>query len=108
MSRLKPKHSAVPSTNVLRLAGLVLSMICKPDVIMKHTTNTMIAPATGAGMTDKSALSFGDSPNRMNNPPAAKPITREVAPEAPLRDTLLDDVSEATQPMRPEIVTQML
>src|SRR3954451_15727765 len=107
MSRLRPKHKAVPSTNVLRLSGLVLSMICRPDVIMKHTTNTMIAPATGGGMIDNSALSFGDSPNRMNNPPAAKPIIREVAPEAPLRVPLLDEVSEATPPMRPEIVTQM-
>src|SRR5262245_47642675 len=107
MSRLSPKHSAVPRTKVLRLSGLLLSMICRPDVIMKHTTNTTIAPATGAGMIDRSALSFGDSPNSMNNPPAAKPITRDVAPDAPLSDTLLDEVSDATPPSRPEIATQI-
>ncbi len=36
MSRLRPKHSALPRTKVLRLSGLVLSMICRPDDHKAH------------------------------------------------------------------------
>ena len=74
---------------------------------MKQTTKTTIAPATGGGIIDRSALSFGDSPNSMSKPPAAKPMTREVAPDAPLSDTLLDEVSVATPPSSPDAATQI-
>ena len=72
---------------------------------MKHTTNTTMAPTTGAGMIDSSALSFGENPRRMNRVPAATPIHLLVAPDAALKETLLDEVSDATPPSRPETVT---
>src|SRR4051794_26727411 len=80
-------------------------MICNPDIIMKQVTNTTMAPTTGAGMIDRNALSFGEKPRTMNKTPAATPIHLLVAPVAPLKDTLLDDVSEATPPSRPDTVT---
>src|SRR5258706_9865025 len=58
-------------------------------------------------MRNREARNCVYRPKWMTTPPAAKPITREVAPEAPLRDTLLDEVSEATPPSRPEIATHM-
>ena len=58
-------------------------------------------------MIDSSALSFGDNPRRMNRAPAATPIHLLVAPDAPLKETLLDDVSDATPPSRPDTVTAM-
>ena len=96
MSRLKPKQSAQPMTKILRVSGFDVRMICRPDIIMKQMTNTTMAPITGAGMIDSSALSFGDKPRRMNRAPAATPIHLLVAPDAPLKETLLDDVSDAT------------
>src|SRR5262249_43782527 len=98
MSRLSPKHSAVPITKVRRVSGLELRMICRPDIIMKQTTNTTIAPTTGAGMIDRRALSLGEKPSTMNSAPAATPIHLLVAPDAPLSETLLDEVSDATPP----------
>src|SRR5262245_23193993 len=80
-------------------------MICRPDMIMKLATNTKIAPITGGGMIDSSALSLGEKPSRINSPPATKPITRLVAPEALLNDTLLAEVSEAIPPSNPDRVT---
>src|SRR2546422_8447845 len=105
MSRLKPKQSAVPITKVLRVSGFELKMICRPAIIMKQTTNTTIAPTTGAGMMESSALSFGEKPKRMDKAPAATPIHLLVAPDAALKETLLDEVSEATPPSRPDTVT---
>src|SRR5262249_7356403 len=107
MSRLSPKQSETPITKTRRVSGFELRMICRPDIIMKQTTKTMMAPTTGAGMIDSSALSLGEKPSRMNSAPAAIPIHRLVAPEAALRDTLLDDVSDATPPSRPDTVTAM-
>src|SRR5579871_1754579 len=72
---------------------------------MKQTTKIRIAPATGAGMTDSRALSFGENPSKKNSAPAAIPMRRLVAPEALLSDTLLEDVSEATPPSNPEAAT---
>src|SRR6266511_2375242 len=105
MSRLRPKQSAVPMTNVRRVSGFELRMICRPAIIMKQTTKTIMAPTTGAGMIDRSALSLGEKPKRMNRAPAATPIHLLVAPEAPLSETLLDEVSDATPPSRPDTVT---
>src|ERR1700704_1411032 len=105
MSRLKPKQSAQPMTKILRVSGFEPRMICKPDIIMKQMTNTTMAPTTGAGMIDSSALSFGEKPRRMNRLPAATPIHLLVAPDAPLKETLLEDVSEGTPPSQPDTVT---
>src|SRR5262245_22619252 len=80
-------------------------MICNPAIIMKQTTKTTMAPTTGAGMIESSALSFGENPRAMNKAPAATPIHLLVAPVAALKDTLLDEVSEATPPITPETVT---
>src|SRR6266446_9567621 len=98
MSRLSPKQSATPMTKTRRVSGFELRMICRPDIIMKQTTNTIMAPTTGAGMIDRSALSLGEKPSRMNNTPAATPIHLLVAPDAALKETLLDEVSDATPP----------
>jgi hypothetical protein len=58
-------------TNVLRASGLVVRMICRPEMIIKLVTNTIIAPITGVGMIERTALNFGENPSRMNKPPAA-------------------------------------
>src|SRR3981081_4098190 len=100
MSRLKPKQSAQPMTKILRVSGFEPRMICKPDIIMKQMTNTTMAPTTGEGMIDSSALSVREKPRRMNRLPAATPIHLLVAPDAPLKETLLEDVSEATPPSK--------
>src|SRR5258707_12275587 len=107
MSRLRPKQSAVPTTKIRRVSGFELKMICRPDIIMKQVTKTRMAPTTGAGMMDRSALSFGEKLRRMNRSPAATPIHLLVAPEAALKETLLDEVSDATPPRRPDTVTAM-
>src|SRR5712691_12483683 len=96
MSRLSPKQSATPITNVRRVSGFELRMICRPDIIMKQMTKTTMAPTTGAGMIERSALSLGEKPSRMNKAPAATPIHLLVAPDAALSETLLDEVSDAT------------
>ena len=54
-------------------------MIWRLDTIMKLATNTMIAPITGVGMMESTALSFGENPSKMKSPPAANPIQRLVA-----------------------------
>src|SRR5262245_35395043 len=105
MSRLRPKQSAVLMTKVRRVSGRELRMICRPDIIMKQMTKTRIAPTTDAGMIESSALSLGEKPSRMNSAPAATPIHLLVAPEAPLSETLLDEVSDATPPSRPDAAT---
>src|SRR5215475_9389799 len=64
MSRLRPKQSAQPITKILRVSGFELRMICSPDIIMKQTTKTTMAPTTGAGMIDNTALSLGEKPSR--------------------------------------------
>src|SRR5436190_13412316 len=92
-------------TKIRRVSGFDVRMICRPDIIMKQVTNTTMAPMTGAGMIDNSALSLGEKPRRMNKAPAATPIHLLVAPDAPLKETLLDDVSEATPPSTPVTVT---
>src|SRR6266581_6638038 len=74
---------------------------------MKLATNMMIAPITGVGMMESTALNFGENPSRMNNPPAANPIQRLVAPVALLNATLLAEVSDATPPNTPDAVTAM-
>src|SRR5207253_817717 len=73
--------------------------------IMKLATNTMIAPITGVGMMESTALSFGEKPSKINKPPAANPMQRLVAPVALLNATLLAEVSDATPPKTPEAVT---
>src|SRR5262245_9662176 len=107
MSRLSPKQSAVPMTKVRRVSGFELRMICSPDIIMKQTAKTRIAPTTGAGMIESSALSLGEKPSKMNSAPAATPIHLLVAPDAALNETLLDEVSDATPPSRPDAATAM-
>src|SRR5438046_6772421 len=55
----------MPMTNVFRVSGLELKMIWRLDTIMKLATNTMMAPITGVGMMESTALSFGENPSKM-------------------------------------------
>src|SRR6266496_4666744 len=103
--RLRPKISGMPMTKVFRASGFELKMIWRLDTIMKLARNTMIAPITGAGMMERTALSFGENPSRMKSPPAPNPIQRLVAPVALLNATLLAEESDATPPKTPEAVT---
>jgi len=61
------------------VSGFELKMIWRLDTIMKLATNSMMAPITGVGMMESTALSFGEKPSKINKPPAANPIQRLVA-----------------------------
>src|SRR5438094_5172942 len=95
----------MPITKVFRVSGFELKMIWRLDTIMKLATNTMIAPITGVGMMERTALNFGENPSKMKSPPAPNPIQRLVAPVALLNATLPAEVSDATPPKTPEAVT---